>query len=496
MKLTILHTNDLHARYEDWIRCAAFIKRRRAELGPDSCLVLDSGDHFDLSVEECRLSRGRLNVDLLADAGVDAFTPGNNEFYRASRETLASLSLESPFPWLLSTVEERDGRPFAGFRRGVIVDKGVKVGILGALDPMDDAAGRLHGLATLDRTKALVAAADELRGRGAAIVVLLSHCGLSDDREISLKTDGAIDVIVGGHSHTEVHGFIVEHRTIIVQAGSLGRYVGELELEIDEDSARRAAAGHGAAGQGAAGQGAAGLGAAGHGAAGHGAVIVGRRAILHASADMGEPDATQGGILASHRAAAQRVLDEVVGELDRDLPQGDLVRLSARLLKVHLAAEIGMSFGPAASEGLAKGPVRIGDLYRVSQSFLTPAALELQGRQILGILREREDAAITDARGYGIGFRPQGQRFGRIELAGVEAGAAGADATVNGEPLDPERWYRVGTLTHLMDREGGGYPSLDGSRKPEFVRFYLLRDLLVDSFRSGEARRLLGEEPA
>jgi 2',3'-cyclic-nucleotide 2'-phosphodiesterase (5'-nucleotidase family) len=490
MKLTILHTNDLHARYEDWLRCAAFIKRRRAELGPSSCLVLDAGDHFDLSVDECRLSRGRLNVDLLADAGVDAFTPGNNEFYRASRETLSALSLESPFPWLLSTVEEKDGRPFAGFRRGVIVDKGVKVGILGALDPMDDAAGRLHGLATLDRAGALSSAAAELRARGAAIVILLSHCGLSDDREIALKTDGAIDVIVGGHSHTEIHGFLVEHRTVIVQAGSLGHYVGELELEIDEDAAaRRSAALASAMGDDAAGHGAA------EGAA-EGAVIVGRRAILHASADQAGPDAAQEGILRTHRAAAQRVLDEVVGGLDRDLPQPGLVRLSACLLKAHLGAEIGMSFGPAASEGLAKGPVRIGDLCRVSQSFLTPATLELQGRQILGLLREREEAAITELRGYGIGFRPQGQPFGRIEFDGVEAGPGGADARVNGEALDPERWYRVGTLTHLMDREGGGYPSLDGSRNAQFVRFYLLRDLLVDSFRKGVVQDLLAKEPA
>jgi len=469
MKLTILHTNDLHARYEDWLRCATLIKRRKAELGSASCLVLDAGDHFDLSVDECRLSRGRLNIDLLADAGVDAFTPGNNEFYRASRETLASLSLESPFPWLLSTVEEKDGRPFAGFLRGVIVDKGVKVGIMGALDPMDDAAGRLHGLASLPRAKALSAAAAELRERGAAIVILLSHCGLSDDREIALETDGAIDVIVGGHSHSEIHGFLVEHQTVIVQAGGLGRFVGELELEIDEA-------------------------AAGHGAAGHGAVIVGRQAVLHSSAEAVEPDATQAGILASHRAAAQRVLDETVGELDGDLPQADLVRLSARLLKAHRGAEIGMSFGPAASEGLAKGPVRVGDLCRVSQSFLTPATLELQGRQILGLLREREDAAITGARGYGIGFRPQGQCFGRIEFDGVETD--GGETRINGEPLDPERWYRVGTLTHLTDREGGGYPSLDGSRNAEFVRFYLLRDLLVDSFRKGEAQRLLAEGKA
>lgn len=478
MRLTILHTNDLHARYDDWLRCAAFIKRRRAELGPSSCLVLDSGDHFDLSVDECRLSRGRLNVDLLADAGVDAFTPGNNEFYRASREDLAALSLESPFPWLLSTVEERDGRPFAGFRRGVIVDKGLPVGILGALDPMDDAAGRLHGLVTLPRAKALSAAAAELRERGAAIVILLSHCGLSADMDIALETDGAIDVIVGGHSHTEIHGFLVEHRTVIVQAGGLGRYVGELELEIDEGALRQ--------------------GAANRGAAGSGPVIVGRRAVLHASAGLAGPDQVQEGILAEHRAAARRILGEVLGELDRDLSQGDLVRLSARLLRKHRAAEIGMSFGPAASEGLAKGPLRVGDLYRVSQSFLTPATLELQGRQILGLLREREDAAVTGARGFGIGFRPQGQCFGRIEFDGVGSGAVGGPegATVNGEPLDPERWYKVGALTHLTDREGGGYPSLDGARNAGFLRFFLLRDLLVESFRSGEAQGMIGEGKA
>lgn len=469
MKLTILHTNDLHARYEDWLRCAAIIKRRRAELGPASCLVLDAGDHFDLSIDECRMSRGRLNIDLLADAGVDAFTPGNNEFYRASRDTLASLSLESPFPWVLSTVAERDGGRFAGFSHGVIVDKGVKVGILGALDPMEDAAGRLHGLATLDRAEALARGAAGLRERGAGIVVLLSHCGLDGDQDIACKTDGAIDVIVGGHSHTEIHGFIVDHRTVIVQAGGLGRFVGELELEIDDAAIKAGRAG---------------------------AVAV-RRSVLHASEASAEADAGQAAILAGHRAAAQRVLAEVVGELDRDLPREELVRLAARLLKARYGAELGMAFGPAASEGLARGPVTIGDLHRVSQSFLSPASFEIQGRQILGLLREREDPAITDARGYGIGFRPQGQRFGRIEFAGVEGGGSGggsdAGATVNGEPLDPERWYRAGALSHLTDREGGGYPSLDGVRNVESVRFYLLRDLLDEAFRSGEAFRLIEE---
>ncbi|HAH95987.1 MAG TPA: bifunctional metallophosphatase/5'-nucleotidase, partial [Firmicutes bacterium] len=62
-------TNDVHAEYESWLKCAGLIKRRRAEVGPENCLVVDAGDHFDMGVNECRLSGGRLNLDLLAEIG-------------------------------------------------------------------------------------------------------------------------------------------------------------------------------------------------------------------------------------------------------------------------------------------------------------------------------------------------------------------------------------------------------------------------------------------
>jgi len=234
MKLTILHTNDVHAEYESWTKCVSFLKRRRAELGAGNCLTLDAGDHFDLSVDECGLSGGRLHLELLADAGVDAFTPGNNEFYRAPRETLAALSLASPFPWLLTTVAEEDGSAFAGLRKSLIVERGLPVGLLGALDPMDRAVEELHGLRSLDPAASLLAGARELRERGAAIVVLLSHSGLDDDLRLAAETGGAIDVIVGGHSHSELFAPRLVGRTIVVQAGGRGKFVGELELLVED----------------------------------------------------------------------------------------------------------------------------------------------------------------------------------------------------------------------------------------------------------------------
>jgi 2',3'-cyclic-nucleotide 2'-phosphodiesterase (5'-nucleotidase family) len=44
-----------------------------------------------------------------------------------------------------------------------------------------------------------------------------------------------LDVIVGGHSHTPLQKPVIQNGVIIVQAGSLGRYLGKLDLQIDTE---------------------------------------------------------------------------------------------------------------------------------------------------------------------------------------------------------------------------------------------------------------------
>jgi hypothetical protein len=154
-------------------------------------------------------------------------------------------------------------------------------------------------------------------------------------------------------------------------------------------------------------------------------------------------------------------------------------------------------FAPAATGGLSRGALRLGDLHGISRSFLTPACLELSGTQLLGILRERHDPAVTSKEGWGIGFRPQGQAFGVMQFDGLEwtEGEAGPEgAMIGGEPLVPERRYRVGAVTHLRDSEGGGYPSLDGTKVLSFTRFRYLRELMAEAFRSGEAQSFLARD--
>ena len=75
----------------------------------------------------------------------------------------------------------------------------------------------------------------ELKSCGAQLILLLSHCGLRDDLKFAAENPGLIDVIVGGHSHSELHEIRRVGDTIIVQAGMLGKFVGELEIELEFD---------------------------------------------------------------------------------------------------------------------------------------------------------------------------------------------------------------------------------------------------------------------
>ncbi|MBN1621196.1 MAG: redoxin domain-containing protein [Endomicrobiales bacterium] len=66
------------------------------------------------------------------------------------------------------------------------------------------------------------------------IVVLLSHCGDEEDRNI-IENVPRIDVIVGGHSQTYHKVPVKIKDTIIVQGGQNGHRVGVLELKLDDN---------------------------------------------------------------------------------------------------------------------------------------------------------------------------------------------------------------------------------------------------------------------
>jgi 2',3'-cyclic-nucleotide 2'-phosphodiesterase (5'-nucleotidase family) len=119
-RLTVLHTNDLHANYDEWLRQAAVLQSRKAELeaAGETVLVVDAGDHLDMSINECYATEGRMHAEMLREAGYHAITMGNNELLRSKPEQIRQLSLNTPVPFLLCNLMEADGSPIGGCRKG------------------------------------------------------------------------------------------------------------------------------------------------------------------------------------------------------------------------------------------------------------------------------------------------------------------------------------------------------------------------------------------
>ncbi len=67
-----------------------------------------------------------------------------------------------------------------------------------------------------------------------AFIILLSHSGLEQDKQFAAEVSD-IDVIIGAHTQNRLDRALKENNTLIVQAGSDGYYLGQLNLNLDQD---------------------------------------------------------------------------------------------------------------------------------------------------------------------------------------------------------------------------------------------------------------------
>ncbi len=263
--LTILHTNDEHSALlphspavdyhpdlDDpsvggFARLATTIqeiRENKAQQG-EPVLLLNAGDFLGGSAFAWLAPRGHpVELSLLQAMGYDAVTIGNHE-YDYGPDVLARYLREAGYPnahestlVLASNTVPPEEHPLAnaGLLRstGILrLENGLTVGVFGLIG--NDALEVTYETGAVQFTDRLLTAREAvatLRAAGADIVVALSHSGVDEDKHLAQEVPG-IDVIVGGHCHTALHEPLEINSTFIVQAGSLGRYLGQLELAYD-----------------------------------------------------------------------------------------------------------------------------------------------------------------------------------------------------------------------------------------------------------------------
>lgn len=211
------------------------VDRIRKERGHDKCLFLDSGDTWQGTAiglktggEAIVKAQNMMGVDVMV--GHWEFTYGKEQVLKLTGDKENKGMLNAEF--ISQNISDEEWgeliyKPYTIKKVG-----GAKIGIIGQSFPYTKTAnpknveGWSFGLRLEDMQKFV----DEVKSQ-ADIVVLLSHDGFSVDQEVAKKVKG-IDIIFSGHTHDPAPKPLFVGKTMIVIAGSHGKYVGRLDLEI------------------------------------------------------------------------------------------------------------------------------------------------------------------------------------------------------------------------------------------------------------------------
>jgi 2',3'-cyclic-nucleotide 2'-phosphodiesterase (5'-nucleotidase family) len=231
--LTLLHTNDLHARLDQMARLATLVQRERAQAARDgrAVLLLDARDSSGTSSWESDVTGGRANYAMLEAMGYDAAAIGNSDS-QWGRESLARLLESLHFVALAANLRETaSGLPPAGLRTHAVFRPGaLAVGVAGLATP----EGTHPDFQVLDPVETLRGLRPTLQEDGAHVLIVLSHLGIEADRQLALAVPG-LHAILGGHSHTTLVRPEFVGQTAIVQTGEYGSFLGRLDLGLDPD---------------------------------------------------------------------------------------------------------------------------------------------------------------------------------------------------------------------------------------------------------------------
>lgn len=225
-----------YGRVGGFAHLATLVKQLKASR--PGALLLDGGDTWQGSATAL-WTKGQDMIDASKLLGVDVMT-GHWEFtYGAERvQEVVQKDFAGNIDFVAQNVRTLDFDEEV-FKPYIIREiNGVPVAIIGQAFPYTPIANPRYFVEEWqfgvqdDRLQGYV---DEARGKGAQIVVVLSHNGMDVDLKMAGRVRG-IDAILGGHTHDGVpQPVVVDNdggRTLVTNAGSNGKFVGVLDFEV------------------------------------------------------------------------------------------------------------------------------------------------------------------------------------------------------------------------------------------------------------------------
>jgi sulfur-oxidizing protein SoxB len=399
---------------------ATLVKRMKSSR--PGALLLDGGDTWQGSATSLWTNAQDM-VDACKLLGVDVMT-GHWEFtYGMERvKEIVEKDFKGKVDFVAQNVKTTDfGDPvFAPYVIRQI--NGVPVAIIGQAFPYTPIANPRYMVADWsfgiqdDNLQKMV---DEARGKGAQVVVVLSHNGMDVDLKMASRVRG-VDAILGGHTHDGMPVPVLVKNaggtTIVTNAGSNGKFLGVIDFEVKD-----------------------------------GKVAEFRYTLLPVFANQIKPDAEMASLITKIRAPYEAKLAEKLAVTDGTLYRrgnfnGSWDQLVCDALIEVQGAQIAFSPGFRWGTSLLPGEAITRELMmdQLATTYSYATVTPMSGEMIKTVLEDVADNLFNPDPYYQQGgdmVRVGGLTYA-IEPA-AKMGSRITDMRLDGKPIDPGKTYKV-----------------------------------------------------
>ncbi|MHB0987650.1 MAG: bifunctional metallophosphatase/5'-nucleotidase [Bellilinea sp.] len=432
--LTVVQLNDSHAYFDlhqemfwqgdravyrdagGYARIAALVKQIRAE-NQERVLFCDCGDTLHGTYPALK-TQGQALIPILNALALDAMTAHWEFAY--SPLTFKQRAAELNYPMLAINVydqatKERLFPPYSvkeigGLRIGLV---GVASNIVDKTMPPSYSEG-LHftlGQAELPPIIEVLRTQEKVD-----LTVLISHLGFPQDMKLLSNVQG-IDVCLSGHTHNRLAKPVLQGKTLLIQSGCHGSFLGRLDLEVDG-----------------------------------GRIVDYRHQLIEVQASI-NPDPVVDDLIQQALAPYQDKLSTVVGETATALNRATMLEATMdnfllQALLESTGAQVAFSNGWRYGAPVIPGKVTLNDLYNMIPMNPPVSTVELTGEEMVAMLEENLERTFAcdpydQMGGYvkrGLGLtvylkieNPPGQRIQRV--------------FVGNEAVQPARTYQTAFVT-------------------------------------------------
>ena len=267
-KVQLLNITDFHGRIsEAGTQVASVVEEERVKFGTGGdnmgTGVLSTGDNIGASTYTSSSQNDKPTLDVLNAIGVQTSAVGNHEFDKGIDDLTGRVSDAADFPYLAANVYDKGTENVVdGLDEYSIVDVGgVSIAVIGVVTKDTASLVSPDGIADLefgDPTDAVNRVAEDLENlpedEQPDMTVVEAHLGASSTesledakasnaefKKLVTEADASVDAMFTGHTHmpyafeAPVPGEPDRTRPVI-EAGSYGEYVGQVTMRVDGNS--------------------------------------------------------------------------------------------------------------------------------------------------------------------------------------------------------------------------------------------------------------------